>query len=332
MGFAYKISEKFKELEGQNSFDKDTEYIFIKLSKQPQTETLIAIDKDKKHHFMIKIGKNADITIDTESDGIRLVKNIFENQTAYIDIVCEKDFNFLFNFFLETLFLELNKNTQNPNHVALSTISKWRSFFKKGKKILSEKKILGLIGELTILENLIKKNYRALGYWTGPDGERFDFFNGIYAIEVKSTGKRDYRYKINGEYQLVKPTNGELYFSGIRFEKVPDNGITLYALISRICSLLPDSTLFFEKLNKLDLNIAEIYRYDEFQYQFFDGRERIFLVDEKFPKITPNSFKNDKLPPLTEDIEYSITLNENELTELTEIDIEDLYKKFVKGV
>ena len=91
--------------------------------------------------------------------------------------------------------------------VIFRRIERWREFLKQDKdKLLAERVIKGLIGELIYLNDHLAKKYgaaQAVDFWTGPEGSPQDFNVQSAAIEVKcQIGTSSPKVKISSAVQL----------------------------------------------------------------------------------------------------------------------------------
>jgi Putative PD-(D/E)XK family member, (DUF4420) len=84
-------------------------------------------------------------------------------------------------------------------------------------KLASREKIVGLLGELWVLNRLIDvQGAQALDAWTGPRGEAHDFRTGDAELEVKTTTKQRRVHVIHGLDQLEPSVGADLYLVSIQ--------------------------------------------------------------------------------------------------------------------
>lgn len=107
--------------------------------------------------------------------------------------------------------------------VFLGRIRAWQEFMRKGAQALSPESEIGLVGELTLLRDLIDAGVSpvaALESWVGPfDGVR-DFELGAGAIEVKTTlSVTGFPAKIGSLEQLDDSIRQPLFLAGVRLRQ-----------------------------------------------------------------------------------------------------------------
>ena len=209
---------------------------------------------------------------------------------------------------------------------AREVINVWIRFYQKPRKPrLSDQLILGLMGELCAITELLAigvDKTSILEAWTGPDQESKDFSFQETFIEVKASNKLSgHVHKINGVDQLDS-SDKSLYLFSYHFLPTNDNdeSFTLNDLIKKlnIDVFYPEGLEieFYDKLYAYGYDRREEQGYEDLILRL--GNFRCFKVDEEFPKIVRKSF-TDHLSHSISNIVYLIDLNALEY-----IDVEDL--------
>ena len=174
----------------------------------------------------------------------------------------------------------------------IERFSLWKKLFvSSNNEILSEEKIMGLIGELLFLKNILFKKYgieKAIEGWSGQDRTRKDFSYEDKWYEAKAISFNKDTVSISSLEQLDSEISGELAI--ILLEKMSPSylGVTLNQLFLDIFEAIPNQfakELFLSKIESsgYSYNIA----YDSFVYTLKNIRR--FIVDNTFPKLTPSS-------------------------------------------
>lgn len=217
--------------------------------------------------------------------------------SSFIVIECENE-GYLNNFILilKEIIETYDYSNFDIDKAVNIVISKWRYFLAAPKSnILKEDEIVGLIGELTLLNKLIDKiSFDSIDYWVANNGEE-DFIFESSIIEVKSTQKDKHEHIINGIDQLAfNPLKRKFILSIIFNKSNSSNSISLPVIISTCSDKLssfPDKQgLFYSILKKRGYDIRDEEQYFEFSYEFIRGG--YFEVDESFPKLTQNELKS----------------------------------------
>jgi len=148
------------------------------------------------------------------------------------------DLSEIFLSFIRFTLEEISAQTNIDD--AISTLieryEEWSEFFASGALGKdSTSKIIGLIGELLVLENVIKQcGAGAISSWWGPVRHRHDFEFAKSGIEVKSTiNPHSNEVEIHGLRQLTPDPERSLYLAHLKINLDP-NGLNLSELIKRI--------------------------------------------------------------------------------------------------
>lgn len=164
----------------------------------------------------------------------------------------------------------------------------WIKFFSKTSLPLSENEILGLIGEIYFLQNVLILKYGqevAVDSYIGTSHAHKDFEVNDTWYEVKSIHNGVRTVKISSIEQLDSKQVGHLEI--LTFDKCSirsEGNININNIVASFrSSLNAQSQLKFdEKMRKS--GYIEDERYDEFNYIFIDVDE--YTVQGEFPKLT----------------------------------------------
>jgi hypothetical protein len=183
----------------------------------------------------------------------------------------------------------------------------WKKLFFRGKQdLLSESQIIGLIGELLFLKDVMFFKYttiEAINSWSGCDNTHKDFSINNDWYEIKVTRIGSLTVKISSLNQLDSITPGYLVI--YEFEKMSEsfNGLTLNTVVNNVLSLLSNELQdkLIEKLKNAGYSYND--KYDEYSYRFAGVNN--YFVDRKFPKIS-----RFDIPSAIVRIEYEILKND----------------------
>lgn len=167
----------------------------------------------------------------------------------------------------------------------------WKKLFVSSKKsLLTEPEIMGLIGEILFLKELIEQigENEALKGWSGQELTHKDFSYKNTWYEVKSVSRGKQSVKISSLEQLESDKTGELVVYSLEKMSEAYNGISLNNLIM-------DTTKKFNSVENADDFVSKIalhgYEfntyYDQFVYEISNRTK--YIVNEKFPKLTKGS-------------------------------------------
>ncbi|MBT2624757.1 PD-(D/E)XK motif protein [Bacillus sp. ISL-32] len=281
-----------------------------------EIDVLIGIDHNMLRHILVPITAQNESFTDQRSRGIsvqnrRLIVEDFP-ESLYLDVTCNyKDANATFNLVISDI-IELLHTGLSPNESVVRTLNKWRQFWSGGqRRILTEEQIKGLFGELWfLLFWLLPKGANMIELWSGPSGSIHDFENESYSVEVKTTSSiRGHIHKINGLDQLDPPESDQLFLYSLRLRREQTASNSLPTLIERINNTLRNEPVL---INQFESKLIQAGYFHEFREEYVQYRyrivdERMYNVNENFPKLTSSIFQEGVLNGI-ERIEYDINL------------------------
>lgn len=251
-------------------------------------------------------------SVQNEKTNISLIVNK-PNSLIYIELN-DLYFGEIFNDLIVSIFNKLKSipEEQNLNHF-IGLYKKWNELFKvrTEKSILSEKELLGLLGELKYLETRIietEKDFEVnsiLDAWSGPDGRANDFIFPEISYEIKTVEAQKDFVDISSEYQLSclnRPVHLIIYKS-----KVSENGFSLVDIVAsvrqKIDEKLGDSEKFLYKLNMFSIDFKNTSLYEDYKIKL---SEPIFYNtdNESFPKIVAENLESGIFA-----VKYRLNLN-----------------------
>ena len=208
--------------------------------------------------------------------------------------LCDKSLDELFYKFCDDM-VEKTRSLKDPllgYNAIIDRFALWKKMFVQGKdSILSEERIMGLIGELVFLRDYLFKKFgiaEAIKGWSGQDLTRKDFSYDDEWYEAKAVAYNKDSVFISSLEQLDSATTGELAI--VLLEKMSPSfgGTTLNQLIFDISDRIEDvetRELFWSKieLSGYVYNVA----YDDYVYAIKSIKR--YKVDNAFPHLTPNN-------------------------------------------
>lgn len=279
----------------------------------PNGSPLLTIDHHSIRHVLIPVKDGAQTKNDTKSSGIHISTEqwgIFRELGLYVDIRCLKPhLAELFNLIILEIFDELLTIQSQPDQAAHRILEQWRDLIHSSSSTMpSQEEITGIFGELWFLRELCRQDSKALDAWRGPLGERYDFYNGKTAVEIKTSKQISRKTAvIHGHMQLEAPPNGNLYFLHIQLDVGTAANDSLQGLIEDLVKLGCDQRALYKKLLSLGMTSEVTTFFSEFRNNMISAS--LYIVDESFPKITPAYFVGSTVPVNVSDIQYRITLD-----------------------
>lgn len=174
---------------------------------------------------------------------------------------------------------------------------------------VTKAQMMGLIGELAMLELLQARIPDAIEGWFGPEDNNShnDFRYGAKSLEMKTTGRAaELKVSISSVDQLYCSPNGSLHLAILHLEESGSGSVSVKTAAERCVQVGVPVDQLASKLKKLecDYPVPDTWCAKTFEF----GRWWLFEVDDAFPKIVPGSFKSDALPEGVGDFGYTISL------------------------
>ncbi len=285
----------------------------LELESESESESSLTDDFNEKYVFEFwKRGKSYSIKIPikndsteivdlTINDGLFYTKNESIGSDVFLNVtVLNTAYRDFYIMIISDLVFRCFETNYNINAI-IERYQSWREFIKL---INVPKTDIGLWGELKFLDFILVNGVSNIQSWTGPEFSTHDFKIKNRFFEIKTTSNK---YKnlisINGMLQLN--SNEETGLCFMRIEKDNTSGESLKDLITKISNKLNslDQALFENKWSRF----SKIINSSTDKYNLVVNQ--IYIVDENFPKISQNSFKNDRVPKGISYISYTVDLS-----------------------
>ena len=214
----------------------------------------------------------------------------------------------------------------------LAVLKEWKKLFVEDSSAFGYEKVVGLWGELFILNQLIDlSEENALRVWTGPIKGSHDFAGFDTSIECKTTTNKIVKnVHISSVYQLVPPNeDGTLTLAYLQIEERSRDGKSLTTLIEETATRLQHPEIFFEKLSHLGYE-RNVTKTADTEIQYALGKASHYDVTGDFPRVVPASFIGGKVPSEVEEISYTIDLRQSDKHLVTEETIQFRLKLLLK--
>ena len=175
--------------------------------------------------------------------------------------------------------------------IFLARIRAWQEFMRRGTETrLGPEAEIGLYGELLFLRALLVSGVPpsiATESWVGPLSGVQDFALGHGAVEVKTTiASAGFPAEIGSLEQLDNSMRQPLFLAAQRI-RLDEAGGTLPALVSDVRALLASDPVACSGLNAKLLHAGYLdAAAEQYKRSFLPVSQRLFLVDESFPKLT----------------------------------------------
>ena len=291
-------------------------------------ELLAGIDSGGNRFLLIPLLPGEAARTDVKGRALRLMRLQHAGHN-YLAVACfAPDLFPVFTQFSRELVASI-REAESPAKASTQAFERWKALFSDEvqRGLISEQKLIGLLGELMMLETLLASGApKHLDYWLGPFGGVQDIQTGAVAIEVKSTLIREGTIVgISSVDQLDPPLGREIYLAHYRLDYDP-SGFTLDDVVKRLLSLGASRETLTDGLKKNGVHLGRLDVYSGRRYRLI-GTRLYDANDTFFPRITRRSFTAGDIPAGTLRLSYSIDLTNDPPSPLTEEKVKALIER-----
>jgi len=207
---------------------------------------------------------------------------------------------------LSDVVIERVRNGNSPISAVASAISDFRNLLQEETSTLDSEELLGLLGELLVLERVGQFLPNAEDSWVGPFQDRHDFRFGVHALETKTSARRDATsVTIHGLEQLTPPNGGTLVLAHVCLERSSKGTECLESIYRRLVDSGMDSGKLLSGLSQLGISDPFFPALNVQSYNF--EQLTTYKVEAEFPRLS-NDILHGRLPAGVSGIRYQIDL------------------------
>ena len=200
------------------------------------------------------------------------------------------------------------KDIRDGYRAVTARFFQWKKMFVLSRNtFLTEPEIMGLIGEILFLKNILSKEIglsEALKSWSGQELTHKDFSCDNRWYEVKTINRGNPNVRISSLEQLYSEKEGELIVFSMEKMSAAYNGVTLNKLILETRQMFLSREESDDFLAKVALQGYEYNNYyDDFVFEISNVMR--YAVGKEFPKLT-----SANVPKAIAKASYDISLSE----------------------
>lgn len=278
----------------------------------------LAIDGRERRHLLIMVPDDTPPLSQRETKGLEVTTARFQvganPESLYVDLVCiDQAQNPTFSAVSQDILRTLARPHGLLRDDIISALGRWRAFWSSKADGMSREDALGLFGELWFMRRwLAPVNAEIMARWQATEDARHDFQWSEVSVEVKATASRSSggpTHSISSLDQLDDPEQGRLFLFSLQ---VSEDALATNSLHSLVEGLVTELRQDFQALANLNDKLAS-RGYSPADRtaparKFRILTERLYSVEEGFPRITRGTFQPSGLPSGVVDIGYTIDL------------------------
>lgn len=198
-------------------------------------------------------------------------------------------------------FVDPGKNGENRNEILHTPLSWWVKWKELVGNTNREQRVYNVIAEMMVFESKLKQDSSAV--WSASGMGTHDIECNDESCEVKSTLKRyGASVTISGQHQLEHTKPLYLYFCRMEASLL---GESINTMKERLITCGCESGKLEIELERQGFELGESIR--DKKYKVLEKRK--YTVDNTFPRITKEMFKDGKYPEGITHIEYTVDLD-----------------------
>jgi hypothetical protein len=247
--------------------------------------------------------------LSSETVQVKVVAFIVGGRTQpFIDLSCiSPELQAPFRQLVNDVIRRLREGSA-PEQAVAAAIAEFRDLLRRQRPHDIEA-LIGLFGELLLLNDLLAVSPQAAQNWTGSLGQRHDFSSLQTSAEVKSTLKRAGKtVHVTSLEQLRPPSDSRpLFLVHTVLERTGSAGATVRDLIAEAVRTASDQSVINRALRAIQLHN---WHSDDLLAgeRFALIRRDVYRVDSSFPKLDADSFRPGCPPAGVLGIEYTLDL------------------------
>ena len=279
----------------------------------------LAIDGRGRRHLLILVPDDIVPLNQRETKGLEVSTARFQvgsnPEALYVDLICiDPAQTPTFNAVTQDMLRTLARSGGPSRDAIINALARWRAFWSTRADGMSREDALGLFGELWFMRRwLAPVNAEIVGRWQATEEARHDFQWPAASVEVKTTASRSREeplHSISSLDQMDDPEQGQLFLFSLQVTEDALAANNLHSLVESLAIELHDDfqalASFNEKLALRGYSPAD--RIAQARKLRILG-ERLYRIDEDFPRITRKTFQPGGLPSGIVDIGYTLDLS-----------------------
>jgi len=243
---------------------------------------------------------------------------------TYIRIDClepelKEPFGFLANRVVDHL-----AGGATPSRACMDAVRDFRRLLSRtGGPLPSQEEILGLTGELLLIDRLTRHRPELWKGWYGPMGSACDYSWGTLDIEVKASHlSGEPRLTVNGLDQLEPGEGRSLFLYHSILSANPIGTVSVPELVDSVRAAIQEQEEFTERLS--NAGYMEEQRDLWLEHRFTLHAMSMYAVSDDFPRIRKSDFQDGGLPPGIAKIRFDVMLANAAHLRLSEDDLNRL--------
>ena len=268
-----------------------------------------ALGEHGEPRLLLPLGRGDAVPSFGEAPSLRILVSSYVTDgkpVRYLDLTCmATELEAVFSEVAAEVLSRLGSG-QSCVAAAQSTIEDFRRLLNRSPSVPATT-IIGLVGELLVLIRLLEHASDAWRAWRGPLGDRHDFRSGDHALEVKTSARVSAStITVSSLEQMAPPSGGSLHLLHIRLEEAAGGKLSISTLGRAVLGRADEPNRIRDCLAALGCDDVDSPQWNTTSFRL--EAQTYYLVDDLFPRLTPNMLPEGIVPAGVSDITYQIDL------------------------
>lgn len=269
-----------------------------------------ALGRHGEGRLLVPIGQSERVPTIAETPTLRIVDEHYSfgrSAWRFLDLTClVPELDRVFGEVADEIVSRIASG-HGAIRACTSTLGEFRMLLVPKCTSVPAERLVGLIGELLLLEELLDIEPSATELWRGPLGERHDFRGGALAAEVKTTSRAANQVlHVTSIDQLLEPADGELRIVRYTLEETAGGSLSLGSLFTRIVGKSGNSLRIRDLLARMECPDPLAKEWNGVRFQLEDSQS--YRIDAAFPRVVPVSLSAGALPFGVSKVRYDVDL------------------------
>jgi hypothetical protein len=291
-----------------------------------------ALGSNQEPRLLIPCSDN-DLSLDLDLTGNITVGfasyDLEGRRQRFVDLVChERKLEAVFGELADVLLARL-ENGSGPSEAVEKTITDFRELLiATAASAVDNSKLIGLLGELIVMQRLTCISPVCVESWLGPWEQRHDFRRMTKAIEVKTSSRSDAtEVHINGIDQLRPPNQGELILTHVCLELSAGGSGFLSSIFDQLVESGVDRMRLIEGLAEVGCLDPHDDAWNQRRYEI--QSVTAWRVGAGFPRLTGAELRPEMNLSGISDLKYVVDLSQADDYRMTEGDFDSYLNAFM---
>ena len=271
----------------------------------------LALGPRGEGRLLLPIGDSERVPRIPQTPTLRIVDEsyLFDSRSwRFIDLTClVTELDGVFGEVADEIMRRI-ENGHGALKACLTTLGEFRMLLVPKSTGPGKHELVGLVGELILLDTLAGVEPDACRMWRGPLGERHDFRVGTIAVEVKTSSRAANEVlRVTSIDQLLEPAGGELALFRYTLEESTGGQIGVGSLFALLVGKVSDTIQLRDLLARLGCSDPES---EDWNGSTFNLEEtRAYRITDAFPRLVPSSLVDGSLATGVSCVEYDVDLS-----------------------